>query len=105
VGVSVAYPLPGTVFFERVKGQLGGDRHWQDSDDLAMLFEGTYTGPFYRRLRDLLHEEATAASASGEMAGARWRRLDLLWQQAGKEESSFRTTEREKQLPGLGSSR
>lgn len=105
VGVSVAYPLPGTVFFERVRSQLGGERHWQDSDDLAMLFQGTYTGSFYRRLRDLLHEEATTASASGDLANARRRRLDLLWRQAGREEISLRATARDHRLPSLGTSR
>ena len=41
-----------------------------------MLFEGTYTGPFYRHVRDLLHDEAIAANAEGELAEARRRRLD-----------------------------
>ncbi|MBV8308417.1 MAG: B12-binding domain-containing radical SAM protein, partial [Gammaproteobacteria bacterium] len=43
VGVSVSYPLPGTRFHELVKAQLGSKTHWQDSNDLAMMFHGTYT--------------------------------------------------------------
>jgi anaerobic magnesium-protoporphyrin IX monomethyl ester cyclase len=92
VGVSVAYPLPGTVFFERVESQLGARTHWEDSDDLAMMFAGTYAGPFYRRVRDLLHEEATLSSISpSETIGRRRRNLDAAWERAEKEESGFRT--------------
>lgn len=91
VGVSVAYPLPGTVFYERVRGQLGDKTHWNDSDELAMLFEGTYTGPFYRHVRDLLHDEAVAASAEGDLAETRRRRLDALWREAGSLELAARS--------------
>ena len=57
IGVSVAYPLPGTRFHEAVKEQLGARRNWEDTNELAMLFQGTYTTAFYRQIRDQLHEE------------------------------------------------
>jgi len=57
IGVSVSYPLPGTKFYEQVKAQLGAKTHWQDSGDLAMMFRGAYDSDFYRRVRDLLHEQ------------------------------------------------
>ena len=57
IGVSVSYPLPGTKFHELVKAQLGGKTHWQESNDLEMMFHGTYTSDFYRSIRDLLHEQ------------------------------------------------
>jgi anaerobic magnesium-protoporphyrin IX monomethyl ester cyclase len=57
IGVSVAYPLPGTLFYDRVRAQLGRQRHWKDTGDLAMLFEGTFDSDLYRRVRDLLHLE------------------------------------------------
>jgi anaerobic magnesium-protoporphyrin IX monomethyl ester cyclase len=57
IGVSVAYPLPGTVFYERVRAQLGRQRNWKDTGDLAMLFQGTFDTDLYRRIRDILHEE------------------------------------------------
>jgi anaerobic magnesium-protoporphyrin IX monomethyl ester cyclase len=62
VGVSVAYPLPGTRFHELVSAQLGEKTHWQASGELAMMFPGTYTTPFYREVRDLLHEEVRLAT-------------------------------------------
>jgi anaerobic magnesium-protoporphyrin IX monomethyl ester cyclase len=57
VGVSVSYPLPGTKFYEAVKQQMGTKTHWQESSDLEMMFEGTYTSEFYRALRNLLHDQ------------------------------------------------
>ena len=63
VGISVSYPLPGTAFYEQVKAQLGAKTHWQDSNDLAMMFQGTYGSDFYRAVRDLLHDQVKLKSA------------------------------------------
>jgi anaerobic magnesium-protoporphyrin IX monomethyl ester cyclase len=60
VGVSVSYPLPGTPFYEQVKAQLGAKTHWQESDDLEMMFHGTYRSEFYRAVRELLHQQVSA---------------------------------------------
>ena len=57
IGVSVSYPLPGTRFHAMVREQLGAQINWADSDDLAMLFQGTYKSPFYRKLHRLLHDD------------------------------------------------
>lgn len=57
IGVSVSYPLPGTVFYDRVVNQLGAKDHWRDSDDLAMLFQGTYQTEFYRQLHTVIHAD------------------------------------------------
>ena len=61
IGVSVAYPLPGTPFYEAVKEQLRSKTHWHESDDLEMMFEGTYSSDFYRAVRNLLHEQVGIA--------------------------------------------
>jgi anaerobic magnesium-protoporphyrin IX monomethyl ester cyclase len=82
IGVSVAYPLPGTKFHERVMLQLGSKRNWDDTDDLAMLFDGTYRTPFYRRVRDLLHREASTRTPDARS----WAALEEV-------EESFRTAE------------
>jgi anaerobic magnesium-protoporphyrin IX monomethyl ester cyclase len=60
VGVSVSYPLPGTPFYDQVKAQLGSKTHWQESDDLEMMFHGTYRSEFYRAVRELLHDQVCA---------------------------------------------
>jgi anaerobic magnesium-protoporphyrin IX monomethyl ester cyclase len=82
VGVSVSYPLPGTRFFAMVQAELGEQTHWQDSSDLAMMFQGTYQTPFYRRLRELVHRdlEVRRAGRPEELATleADWRHLTRL---------------------------
>jgi anaerobic magnesium-protoporphyrin IX monomethyl ester cyclase len=80
IGVSVSYPLPGTKFYELVKAQLRDKTHWRESNDLDMMFHGTYTSDFYRAVRNLMHDQvalAAAAAAEGRSAiDRRWR--DLL---------------------------
>ena len=71
IGVSVAYPLPGTRFHTLVKAQLGERHNWKDSSDLAMLFEGTYDTEFYRLVRDFLHREVQ----TGKRDDVGWARL------------------------------
>ncbi len=66
IGVSVAYPLPGTAFYDRVRAQLGARRNWHDTGDLAMLFQGTFETGFYRRIRDLLHRQAETCTIDAE---------------------------------------
>jgi len=65
LGISVAYPLPGTKFYERVREQLGEKTNWLDSQDLSMMFKGAYTSEFYRALHDALHAELETWSPSG----------------------------------------
>jgi anaerobic magnesium-protoporphyrin IX monomethyl ester cyclase len=57
IGVSFAYPLPNTRFYARVQEQLGAKQNWADSEDLCVMFKGTYTDRFYRAIRDALHAE------------------------------------------------
>ena len=71
IGVSVAYPLPGTKFFELVKRELGAKRNWDDSDDLDMMFFGTYRSELYRSVRDLLH--AQVSEGQSPAIRGRWR--------------------------------
>lgn len=56
IGVSVSYPLPGTLFFERVKQQLDQKQNWVDSDDLDLMYSGTYSPAFYKRLHRFVHK-------------------------------------------------
>ncbi|NMH86661.1 B12-binding domain-containing radical SAM protein [Flavivirga algicola] len=57
IGVSVSYPLPGTKFYEKVKDDLQLKANWTDSDDLAMLFKGTFNPKFYKKLHRYVHKE------------------------------------------------
>jgi radical SAM superfamily enzyme YgiQ (UPF0313 family) len=55
IGISVSYPLPGTVFYERVKSQLKEKTNWTDSDELRLMFRNTYPPAFYKQLHRYVH--------------------------------------------------
>jgi anaerobic magnesium-protoporphyrin IX monomethyl ester cyclase len=78
IGVSVSYPLPGTKFYHLVEEQLGAKKNWEDSDDLAMMFQGAYRTEFYRALRDALHREVSWRDSSAAN-GAESQQLSDLW--------------------------
>jgi anaerobic magnesium-protoporphyrin IX monomethyl ester cyclase len=89
IGISVSNPLPGTKFYRMVGEQLGEKDHWQDSNDLAMMFQGTYTTAFYRQLYKLVHRELELlrradSTAELDAVAAAWRAL-------GESESGFRS--------------
>jgi anaerobic magnesium-protoporphyrin IX monomethyl ester cyclase len=95
VGVSVSYPLPGTKFHELVKEQLSDKTHWRESDDLDMMFQGTYTSDFYRAVRNLLHDQVTldqqpAGHDGREYASAR-HLLDSRWNELIAHEHRYRS--------------
>lgn len=69
IGISVCYPLPGSKFYELVKGQLGPQTNWEDSNDLAMMFHGPYQSPFYRKLHQILHRELELRYRLAALAG------------------------------------
>lgn len=55
IGISVSYPLPGTKFFDNVKSQLSAKQNWTDSDELLVMFKGTFSAAFYKHLQRLVH--------------------------------------------------
>ncbi len=57
IGISVSYPLPGTKFYDKVKDELQAKSNWKDSDDLEMLFNGTFKTEYYRKLQRFVHKE------------------------------------------------
>jgi radical SAM superfamily enzyme YgiQ (UPF0313 family) len=90
IGISFSYPLPGTVFYERVQEQIGAKRNWTDSDDLCVMFRATYKDEFYKALRNALHAEVNSwrSDNSSEAADA-----GLLWQQVLELEPMTRNAE------------
>lgn len=55
LGISVSYPLPGTVFYERVKNELKEKSNWTDSDELQLMFRNTYPPAYYKKLHRHVH--------------------------------------------------
>jgi radical SAM superfamily enzyme YgiQ (UPF0313 family) len=88
IGISFSYPLPGTVFYERVEAQLGTKRNWTESDDLCILFQAEYTTDFYRLVRDALHAEVDSWSATSDDPKYRVQRL---WAEVRSLEYASRT--------------
>lgn len=93
VGVSVSYPLPGTRFFDMVQAELGEKTHWQDSNDLAMMFQGTYQTPFYRKLRQVVHADLDLRLKirSGEVCASALGCLDADWRELERLERTCRS--------------
>ena len=69
IGISVSYPMPGTKFYEADREQLGEKKNWQDSNDLAMIYQGPFSTAFYRKLHTVVHREFRARKA--------WKSRDL----------------------------
>lgn len=84
IGISFSYPLPGTIFYERVQSQLGSKRNWSDSDDLCIMFRAAYTTDFYRSVREALHAEVDSWQQSKRYDGidaevaARWQKVQEM---------------------------
>ena len=55
IGISVSYPLPGTLFYERVKADLKEKTNWTDSDEMALMFRNNYPPAFYKQLHRYIH--------------------------------------------------
>jgi len=97
IGISVSYPLPGTKFYTMVHNQLGPQAHWEESNDLAMMFQGTYQTPFYRQLHALLHADLALRQRlhsrpvlDGEL-GQTLDRVNAAWFTLGQLETQYRS--------------
>jgi radical SAM superfamily enzyme YgiQ (UPF0313 family) len=90
IGISFSYPLPGTVFHERIQGEIGAKRNWTDSDDLCVMFSAAYKDEFYMALRNALHAEVSSwqNEDSSETVDA-----GFLWQQVFDLEPKTRNAE------------
>ena len=56
IGISVSYPLPGTNFYDKVKEQLKEKTNWTDSDELALMYKGTFSPSYYKKLHRYVHK-------------------------------------------------
>ena len=107
IGISVSYPLPGTRFHDMVAAQLGDKTHWQESNELAMMFQGTYRTELYRRLHRLLHRDLdlrrrlAGAPDDGRVRDA-LRRIEAEWDALEREEPELRNVEPTRIRKGYG---
>jgi radical SAM superfamily enzyme YgiQ (UPF0313 family) len=56
IGISVSYPLPGTVFYEKIKAELKEKVNWTDSDEMQLMFKNTFSPAFYKQLHGYVHK-------------------------------------------------
>jgi radical SAM superfamily enzyme YgiQ (UPF0313 family) len=77
IGISVSYPLPGTVFHERVAAGLG-KRNWTTSMENELLFAGEYRQAFYDAVREILRAEHAMVSFRPSLSRAGARRAAAL---------------------------
>ena len=54
---SVAYPMPGTAFYDLVHGMMLSDRDWASEDPDSVKWQTPYSPGFYRLVESLLHCE------------------------------------------------
>jgi anaerobic magnesium-protoporphyrin IX monomethyl ester cyclase len=105
IGVSVSYPLPGTKFYDLVKAQLRGKTHWQESNDLEMMFQGTYTSDFYRAVRNLMHDQITLQAGDlpedSEVHDRGRSALDQRWRELLEHEMRYRSPANRLAVAGL----
>jgi len=56
IGISVSYPLPGTLFYEKVKTELKKKTNWTDSDEMALMFKNNFQPSYYKQLHRYVHK-------------------------------------------------
>jgi anaerobic magnesium-protoporphyrin IX monomethyl ester cyclase len=82
-----------------VKAELGDKRHWDESNDMAMMFRGPFQTPFYRTLRDLLHRDLIlrhrlrSGAENAETIEAQMERLERDWSAWQSSEADYRQEE------------
>lgn len=64
IGISVSYPLPGTLFYEKVKADLQQKTNWTDSDEMALMFSNTFNPAYYKQLHKYVHQNYHAHLAT-----------------------------------------
>ena len=68
IGISVSYPLPGTVFYEKVKADLKDKTNWTDSDEMVLMFSNTFPPSYYKQLHRYVHQNYHQHLAKNSLA-------------------------------------
>jgi len=77
IGISVSYPLPGTVFYEKVKNDLKKKTNWTDSDEMALMFHNTFPPSYYKQLHRYVHQNYHKHLAKNSLAKLVRNPLDI----------------------------
>jgi anaerobic magnesium-protoporphyrin IX monomethyl ester cyclase len=79
IGISVSYPLPGTVFYEKVKADLTIKSNWTDSDELLLMFHNTYPPEFYKKLHRYVHKSYRSYKALDQIKNIMKHPASVSW--------------------------
>ena len=60
-GVSIAFPIKGTAFYERVKDEIGPGLEWKKGTDPNLRFRGRYPHRFYWLATRYIHHSLAAS--------------------------------------------
>ncbi len=72
IGISISYPLPGTLFYNKVKTQLTDKTNWTDSNELLLMYKSTFSPEYYKSLHRFIHKKFRAKQA--------WEAWKMLFQ-------------------------
>ncbi len=89
MGISVSYPLPGTIFYEKVKEELKQKSNWTHSDELALMFHNTYPPAFYKHLHRFIHKLYRSKQASISLKNIISKPVEINWKEVRKSLSIF----------------
>jgi radical SAM superfamily enzyme YgiQ (UPF0313 family) len=64
-GVSIAFPIKGTPFYERVKDEIGGPLEWKKVGDANLRFRGRYPHLFYWLAARYIHHSLAVTKLWG----------------------------------------
>src|SRR3972149_9405541 len=76
IGISVSYPLPGTLFYEKVRNKLRDKTNWEYSDDLDPMRGFVYERSFYKILHRFVHAEYRVFKI---IRNRNWKKLNYLF--------------------------
>ena len=68
--------------------------HWQESNDLDMMFHGTYISDFYRTVRNLLHDQIALQTSDAKLLPEYGRAVDAVerrWRELVRNELKYRS--------------
>lgn len=84
IGISVAYPLPGTPFHEKVKDTLGERDHWEHSHTMRPVHPAAYPADFYPVLYNYFHQNFALLKGKVRTGLRGWKDMIVRKRTAGK---------------------
>lgn len=96
---TVAYPIKGTKYYDRVKSRIVANSQWETGTDRNLIVHGRHSRQFYEYATRWMVNEVNLHKA--RQAGSRdWPRLAKMWANARRGRLGMRLTSREREESG-----